>query len=256
MKKLGRKLILSAVALGAVATTAVSTTFAWYVSNDTVTATAITAKTDTAGSNSLQISADGVKWNATATPSVKNVNLKPVYYKDGKFYDLAGEEVTEGTADTTSSGTTVKGNEGYYAFDLYFRNIGLEDAGNVYLKAFTLTNTTATLPSETALADFGTLDHNTNGEYTVDLLRTLNLRISSQTRVVTAHTVDASGTANVTAGTEATKGNENGYTLKNYHDSKNKEDSLDTYPTANAHKYYNAAKNITYSANKIQIMTV
>ena len=86
--------------------------------------------------------------------------------------------------------------------------------------------------------------------YTVDLLRTLNLRISSQTRVVTAHTVDASGTSNVTAGTEAAAGNENGYTLNNYHDSTNKADSLDTYTTANAHKYYNDAKNIKYTADQ------
>ena len=238
MKKLGRKLILSAVALGAVATTAVSTTFAWYVSNSTVSASSITAKTLTEGSDSLQISADSKTWSTSATPSVNNVNLKPVYYDSTakKYKDLAGNEVGAGTADNGST----TGTQGYFAFDLYFRNIGQTTSSNVYLKAFTLTNSTADgLPTNNApLANIGDLDYTQNNTYTVDLLRVLDLNISSGTTTVTNHTDDVSKAS-------ITESLLKSYTLNNYHKI---EDTLDTYKTYNAHTYYNTVKGITYTA--------
>ncbi|MBQ9448750.1 MAG: hypothetical protein IJU60_02600 [Acholeplasmatales bacterium] len=57
--KIAKKLIFSAVALGASVLTLTTTTYAWYVQNNTVTATNITAQTASNSAGSLFISKDG-----------------------------------------------------------------------------------------------------------------------------------------------------------------------------------------------------
>ena len=232
MKKLGRKLILSAVALGAVATTAVSTTFAWYVSNDTVSSNAITGKTESAASDALQISLDGAEWKTKVTPIDSDNSFQPVAYNSSakKYY------LMDGTTEVDANSSSV------LHFSLYFRNLSAATGTKLYMKAFNLQNTTSKYTNLPLLADLTTtIKQNTT--YNVDLLRTLRANIT-----VTPITVTNAGeqASDGTSGTAATTG----YTLSGYH---NKDvqgyqaDTLDETDATgyNAHTYYNTVKGLS-----------
>ena len=123
--KIAKKLFFSAVALGASVLTLTTTTYAWYVQNNTVTATNIQASTASNESGSLFISKDArpslasINWGPTIafdptadfpntdlgneknpfTPityyaGTESDNTKPLYGKTGKFLDVNAEEVT------------------------------------------------------------------------------------------------------------------------------------------------------------------
>lgn len=69
--KIAKKLIFSAVALGASVLTLTTTTYAWYVQNNTVTATSVTGKTKSNDAGSLFITKDGSVANPSWGPTIE-----------------------------------------------------------------------------------------------------------------------------------------------------------------------------------------
>ncbi len=252
--KLRNKLVLSCAALAAVATTAVSTTFAWYVTNTTVTATGVTAGTDAANSTTLQISKNGSTWGPTVDIDIDTGKFNPVSYGkngngkassaadaavDDKFY---GWDATGNAVSTDEAGAT-----DYVQFTLYFRNLGGKQ-DTVYLKSFELKNTSSALPTQRVLATDGLVKTGgTLKTYNVNLLRALSLKLDKVQNTFTDKTdynVAVADTA--VAATSSTTF----YSLEAFYGFNTKADSLaDTTNTlgtsANAHTYYNAAKNLT-----------
>ena len=255
--KLRGKLILSCAALAAVATTAFSTTYAWYTSNDTVTATGLTAKTETDGSDSLQISSDGSNWKTTIDLStVINTDalklLKPVERTAatnavGTFKLQNGDGTTNPVSDTSAAAGT-----GIVQFVLYFRNVSSATSA-VYLNAATYSNTTGittsqttpVLPNTKLIADLNA-NYTTaaNTSYSIDILRALDFEIAVETGTVkegqpvvdakVATTAEGSGYTGVSA--EA-------YNLEqtSYSDTV----AATNFGTWDALDYYNTVKGLT-----------
>lgn len=180
MKALKRKLFLSIASLAVCAATLVSTTFAWYTSNSDVTATGLEATSSAQADTLLLISKDGSNgtWSNTVDLSdvVKFNELKPVAYTAGENANTQGTFQT--FADGAVTGQVTDANNQYVYFDLYFRG---GTALKVYLQEFTITNETAALPAKDVLATAGGLDATTQKTYTVDVLRTLMVEMTTST---------------------------------------------------------------------------
>lgn len=121
-KSLRRKLIMSAVAVGAAAIATTSSTYAWFVTNTTVKTGEVTGNVVAANANlSISATQDGT-YGVTATPTLNNSTLTPVTKaKDadfGKFINVSGQEVQSGWAD----------------FTLWFKVDNLDTSKNNYLK--------------------------------------------------------------------------------------------------------------------------
>ena len=120
-KSLRRKLIMSAIAVGAAAVGTTASTYAWFVTNSTVSST-VSGSVQASGA-SLFISADGNSFGTKpVVPSADFSNLKmaPLQMKsaDKKLYDLNDTEKTA--------------NVDYMSFSLYFSVQNLETAANDY----------------------------------------------------------------------------------------------------------------------------
>ena len=81
--KIAKKLFFSAVALGASVLTLTTTTYAWYVQNNTVTATNISGATKSNDAGSLFITKDGTGTTPTWGPTIK--------FEDSDFNQSAGQ---------------------------------------------------------------------------------------------------------------------------------------------------------------------
>lgn len=143
-KSLRRKLIMSAVAVGAAAIATTSSTYAWFVSNATVKTAEITGSVTSSKAN-LQISnQQSGTFGVTAAPTYNNTALKPITkVADGAF----GAYKNIKNEDLTSNAES----EGFIEFTLYFKATSLE-AGKTYnlvLKQSTAAETTS--PTHTAL---------------------------------------------------------------------------------------------------------
>lgn len=104
-KSIRRKLIMSAVAVGAAAIATTSSTYAWFVTNTTVETGKVQGNVVAANAN-LSISAtENGTYGVTATPKLNNSTLTPVTKAAGadfgKFINVSGQEVQSGWADFT-----------------------------------------------------------------------------------------------------------------------------------------------------------
>lgn len=258
--KLRGKLILSCTALAAVATTAFSTTYAWYITNSTVSASGVTAGTTSSGSDTLQISLDAVDWKSSVTVGVDVESLIPVQYgadgntADGTYYPW---NPTGNTASTTAASAGA-----YCDFNLFFRNPNgqtadaTHEAAKVYLKQLTATHVSGTtLPNEKLLTGAGVLaagydadDVKQKNTYKMDLLRSLNIEIISKEITVAADAFvgaadpDATKLANNDTGVSSAV-----YGLDNYAGATGYTDDY-AAGTTNAHTYYNDFKGLTTGA--------
>jgi len=220
--KLRNKLILSCAALAAVATTAFSTTFAWYTSNTKVTASNINSASASVGSTLLLIKDFGAatpEWTTGIADVVETGNaLMPLQYNSGALVGINYKTAAKGTSDVAGS---------YCMFHLGLMNAG-KDSITVQLKLDSLTNTTTTFGNTAkpviakGATAFGGQTAPT-GNYTVDLLRVLNLEIESAT--VTASSAGQASSAHYDLAPAANYGYNS--------------DTISTYADANAVSYYN-----------------
>ena len=186
--KLKNKLVLSCLALAVCATTMVSTTFAWYTTNTDVSATGAQGHTATTGTDTLLISKDGKakSWSNSVTFSGLDTELTPVAYgKDGNGKN--GE--TQAKDDENFYNIQADGNlkidtpatNGVLEFSVYLKNPEANGTPNVYLKSLTIENAnSAQLPTKNVLTETG-LKGVTSSTYTVDILRTSNVLLYSET---------------------------------------------------------------------------
>lgn len=123
-KSLRRKLIMSAVAVGAAAVGTTASTYAWFVTNSDVSMNEVTGDVAAANANlSISATADG-KYGVSATPTLTGSALKPVTVSSGKFVNENNQEISGG----------------YYTFSLSFKVTGLETNKNIHfqLRVFVL----------------------------------------------------------------------------------------------------------------------
>ncbi len=121
-KSLRRKLIMSAVAVGAAALATTSSTYAWFVTNTTVETNKVNGNVVAANANlSISATQDGT-YGVTATPALNNSTLTPVTKAAGadfgKFINVSGQDVQSGWAD----------------FTLWFKVDNLDTSKNNYLQ--------------------------------------------------------------------------------------------------------------------------
>ena len=185
MKKLTKKLLLSAITLGLALVTLTTTTFAWYTTSTTATATGSGSTSGETSDSTLLISKDYDSLNPSTATWEKKVtlssvtSLKPVAWnKDSKtFVNMSGTE--EGVSNTD-----------YYQFKLAFKTTKstIGDPIAVYLNSLKISNSVATdgaLPTYDNLlatqTGKGTLTANT---YAVDVVRALDMVVQSGSNAV------------------------------------------------------------------------
>lgn len=177
MKKLTRKLFLSVAALAVCAATLVSTTFAWYVSNQTATATGVTGATAAIdGDGSVFISKDGETF-------LSSVSFTDADFQTGnKAGNAKGEfdpvTTTDGKAFTDVAGTAAEGK--VLTVNLWLKSSkDLTVTPNLILK-----NTTTTLPTQTAYQDITKADITegavkAGSSFSVDAVQALRMAITA-----------------------------------------------------------------------------
>lgn len=177
MKKLTRKLFLSVAALAVCAATLVSTTFAWYVSNQTATATGVTGATAAIdGDGSVFISKDGESF-------LSSVSFTDADFQTGNAVgNVKGEfdpvTTTDGKAFTDVAGTTAEGK--VLTVSLWLKSSkDLSVTPNLILK-----NTTTELPTQTAYQDITKADVTegavtAGNSFSVDAAQALRMAITS-----------------------------------------------------------------------------
>lgn len=108
-KSLRRKLIMSAVAVGAAAVGTTASTYAWFVTNSDVSMSEVTGDVAAANANlSISATSEGT-YGVSATPTLTGSALTPVTVDGGKFVNETNSEITSG----------------YYTFSLSFKVTGL-----------------------------------------------------------------------------------------------------------------------------------
>lgn len=204
MKKFGRKLFLSCVALAACATTLVSTTFAWYTSNTEVTLGAQNALSQTnadgddilvsraltyaAGSETGRAGDAWSEYSNNGTPvATDTVTLKPVYYNivDKTYKTMESVENPESgdVANITYSDDSLSANVLEFRLRFKSQKTIATDAQKVsiYVSGITLTNTRQSVDASKVPADvYGEGTGVTGaGDYNVDILKAIKLNVSS-----------------------------------------------------------------------------
>ena len=139
-KSLRRKLIMSAVAVGAAAVGTTASTYAWFVSNSNVSANGVQGSVVDADAN-LYIE-NGGNYGTSATVTAGGDALKPIAIKANKFVDSNGDQVT---------GTP------YATFELKFKATGIAQDKTYALNISSISAAdTAPSKSYTPVADAGT----------------------------------------------------------------------------------------------------
>ena len=226
------KLILSCAALAAVATTAVSTTYAWYTSNQEVTADGIEASTASNSDALLLISTTGAanSWSSSVNLAI-NATLSPAYK------DASGNMKVWAADSNTATGNAPTGS--YISFSLYFKS-GNGNALKVSYKEFDLVNTTvgAALPSKSVLTNDGLPTGATSsGTYTVDFIKALTME-----NKFGLTTEGDAGTSEQAFGTNVGDTDEAYFKFDNY---ATRTDTVASN-SVNAHTYYNSVKQLNY----------
>lgn len=116
-KSIRRKLIMSAVAVGAAALATTSSTYAWFVSNAEVKTTTIQGQVTNSEAN-LQISADNSTYGVSATPSFTPTLLKPITKASGAAFGAYVDNFGNSISTTYTDG-------GYIEFTLWFKATGI-----------------------------------------------------------------------------------------------------------------------------------
>ena len=229
--KLRNKLILSCAALAAVATTAVSTTYAWYTSNQEVTADSIYAETSSNSDALLLISKTGAanSWSSKVSLDI-DADFVPMYRDDnGNMHVWASDENATDSSNATS---------GFISFSLYFKS-GNGNALKISYKNFDLLNITdGNLPVKSVLSNNGLPTGATsNGEYSVNILKAITMENTFGLAVEGEANTTAQAFTNGTTGTAAYQF-AGGYVTA-------KSDTVGSN-TVNAHQYYNDVKSLDY----------
>lgn len=191
MKKLTRKLFLSVAALAVCAATLVSTTFAWYVSNQTASATGVNAATATVSDGgSVYISKDGSKFYSSIAFTTDDLTNTTYGNQNGAFIPLTTDDAeafvdVEGTANTSA----------YMVVNMWLK----ADADCSVTPMLKLTNTTAALPEKVAYQAITTAVQG-GQTYTIDAAQALRMAVAVDDADATIYDVlaiakDAAGTA-------------------------------------------------------------
>lgn len=113
-KKIVRKLALSAVTLGVAALSVTTTTFAWFTTNSSATASAVSATVETSDANLMirSYDADNSAWDPWETEATlhapSGTSLSPVSitnssaYAFGTFYSMSNSDQSFSVADSTA----------------------------------------------------------------------------------------------------------------------------------------------------------
>lgn len=142
MKKFGKKLVLSGLALAATAATLSTSTYAWYVNNPSSNVTGATAATSSAGSDgSILVSNTG-----EATEFFKNISLTPA----ASTYKLEPITTTDGKAFKTQGGDDAAATQ-FIKYTFYVK----ADAAGTFKLVCAASNETATFLSQTAMDNTG-----------------------------------------------------------------------------------------------------
>ena len=191
MKKIARKLIFSSLALGASVLTLTTTTYAWYVQNNTATASNITAKTASNDSDTLLISKDGTgAWNSQLDLSTESLaSLVPASLKTG-YSGFAADQfclpTDEKNAATPSDPAAGKAKVISTSFYLVSSNSAMTVVPTLIVKNTTgVTNPgdPVVLPEQTAYSTQGNditaanITAGTNNKFTVDAVRALRMAV-------------------------------------------------------------------------------
>ena len=138
MKKFGKKLVLSGLALAATAATLSTSTYAWYVNNPSSNVTGATAATSSAGSDgSILVSKTGAEktFYKNIVFDAQSSALTPVTSADGKTFNTQ-----EGTSAAASA---------YVTYTFYV----MADAAGTFTLSCAASNETPTFRSQTAVAN-------------------------------------------------------------------------------------------------------
>lgn len=168
--KLRKKLIMSGVALAACAATLTSTTYAWYVSNANATVSNITGNTAAASATGNLFVA-----HSTAQGAVDGEYSPAIDFADGGHKTTT--QLTPANLDTTGKWTDkfaadISSSNPYFEYKFFLWSTK-EATVNV---DFTVTNTTATLPTQTVYSNVGT-GVAAGGDLTVDAIYALRMSV-------------------------------------------------------------------------------
>lgn len=185
MKKIAKKLIFSSLALGASVLTLTTTTYAWYVQNNTATATNITASTADNDSDSLFISTYDPEhssertWRSKIDLAANTNNLIPVSLKSG-YTGFTADQFCLPTDAINAAPTTAapvdKAKLATVTFVLTSTNSNLVVQPTLIVKNTTINGTTITeLPKQTAYSLQGTTGLALGNEFSVDAVKALRM---------------------------------------------------------------------------------
>ena len=254
MKKLTKKLLLSAITLGLALVTLTTTTFAWYTSSTTASATGGSETSGTTEDTTLLISSDyltaGEKavWGKSVTFDDLDSSLIPVQWDTTKqkFTYLNDDD-----AQTTD----------YYQFTISFKTTKTYKSGAtsipVYLKSLVITNETETLASHDNLlgTSSGVDGIPTKSEYKVNAVRALDLLIDNGT---TKTAYELSNTQSIDTdlefGLPAEADALNYYNAVTFEDSKNYLSRTESL--ANINLSSQKITEITVTSSSYQVVTV
>lgn len=198
-KSLRRKLIMSAVAVGAAAVGTTASTYAWFVSNNTVTASEINGSVVESNANLFIL--NGENYGQSTNLNISGTKLSPIAIKKKSEVDNF----------VTSDGTVVSvadGNTPYVSFELKFKTTGIKENESYSLNISSVTASATTQSTYTAVATAGGL---TKGE-TVKGNVTESLILSySSDAAITPTTVKASQSLNLNTDSSETQGNAKEY---------------------------------------------
>ena len=177
MKKLTKKLLLSAITLGLALVTLTTTTFAWYTSSQTASAGNGSAETSSStNDSSLMISIDGGStYKRSVNLPTTYLNLIPLQYDATLNEGAGGFKELDNTAAADSEGK-------YYKFTLHFKTTS-NDSANVYISKFDLKNTIQTTGGLTAYDNLVGSNNDEDGipnadKYAVDVVSALDIVIN------------------------------------------------------------------------------
>lgn len=170
MKKLTKKLLLSAITLGLALVTLTTTTFAWYTTSKTATASGTGVTSGETSDSTLMISTNGNDWSQNVTFADNEAFLLPVQWNGGTFQNIDGEPA---------------GANDYYEFKLYFKTTksvptsGTVSPVTVYLNKILLTNT-GTMKEYDNLTNGSITNCPTDSKYVIDATRAMDLVIGTK----------------------------------------------------------------------------
>lgn len=198
-KSLRRKLIMSAVAVGAAAVGTTASTYAWFVSNNTVTASEINGSVVESNANLFIL--NGENYGQSTNLNISGTKLSPIAIK--KNSEVDNFVTSDGTVVSVSDGNTP-----YVSFELKFKTTGIKENESYSLNISSVTASATTQSTYTAVATAGglTKGQQVNGNVTESLILSY-----SADAAITPTTVKASQSLNLNTDSSETQGNAKEY---------------------------------------------